>query len=47
MNMRIGNGTGSIVKLSGNKRKPYALRVITGCTAEQRKNRYKKSARQH
>ena len=30
MNMRMGNGTGSIVKLSGNRRKPYAVRVTTG-----------------
>ena len=30
MNMQMGNGTGSIVKLSGNRRKPYAVRVTTG-----------------
>ena len=30
MNMQMGNGTGSIVKLSGNRRKPYAVKVTTG-----------------
>lgn len=35
--MLMGNGTGSIVKLSGNRRKPYAVRVTIGCSAEQRK----------
>lgn len=41
--MLMGNGTGSIVKLSGNRRKPYAVRVTIGCSAEQRKIDTKKA----
>lgn len=43
MNILMGNGTGSIVKLSGNRRKSYAVRVITGCTTEQIKIDTKKA----
>ena len=30
--MRRANGTGSVVKLSGNRRKPFAVRITTGWT---------------
>lgn len=40
MNMRMGNGTGSIVKLSGNRRKPYAVRVTTGWEDGKQKRKY-------
>ena len=30
--MRIGNGDGSIIKLSGKRRRPYAVRVNIGWT---------------
>lgn len=38
--MRRGNGEGSIIKLSGKRRKPYAVRVTVGWTPEG-KQKYK------
>ena len=38
--MRRGNGDGSIYKLSGKRRKPYAVRVTIGWTTEG-KQKYK------
>lgn len=38
--MRRGNGEGSIIKLSGKRRKPYAIRVTVGWTIEG-KQKYK------
>lgn len=32
--MRRGNGEGSIIKLGGKRRKPYAVRITTGYTTE-------------
>ena len=32
--MRRGNGDGGIFKLSGKRRKPYAVRITTGWTDE-------------
>ena len=30
MTMRLPNGYGGVVKLSGNRRRPYAARITTG-----------------
>ena len=30
--MKNANGTGSIIKLSGNRRRPYAVKITTGYT---------------
>lgn len=38
--IRRGNGEGSIIKLSGKRRKPYAVRVTVGWTVEG-KQKYK------
>lgn len=32
--MKNANGTGSIIKLSGNRRRPYAVKITTGYTIE-------------
>ena len=32
--MKNANGTGSIIKLSGNRRRPYAVKITTGYTVE-------------
>lgn len=39
--MRNANGTGSITKLSGNRRKPYAVIVTTGFEYDEVKDSYK------
>lgn len=38
--MRAENGFGSIVKLSGNRRKPYAVRITTGWSDGKQKRKY-------
>lgn len=38
--IRRGNGEGSTIKLSGKRRKPYAVRVTVGWTADG-KQKYK------
>ena len=37
--MKNANGTGSIIKLSGNRRRPYAIRITTGYTTDGKQNR--------
>ena len=37
--MKNANGTGSIIKLSGNRRRPYAVKITTGYTIEGKQTR--------
>lgn len=37
--MKNANGTGSIIKLSGNRRRPYALKITTGYTIDGKQSR--------
>ena len=37
--MKNANGTGSIIKLSGNRRRPYALKITTGYTIDGKQTR--------
>lgn len=38
--MKLPNGYGSIVKLKGNRRKPYQVRITKGFTDERKTNIY-------
>lgn len=37
--MKNANGTGSIIKLSGNRRRPYAVKITTGYTIDGKQSR--------
>ena len=37
--MKNANGTGSIIKLGGNRRRPYALKITTGYTIDGKQSR--------
>ena len=39
--MKNANGTGSIIKLSGNRRRPYAVKITTGYTMQTIKKNYR------
>lgn len=38
--MKLPNGYGSIIKLKGNRRKPYQVRITKGFTDERKTNLY-------
>ena len=38
--MRLPNGYGSVTKLTGNRRKPYMVRITTGCEYDEDRDEY-------